>query len=505
MSRVSFKPMEKTTLWSDKLKQEGKEVPVDLKVYESMIQKDIKFRARNARQMELNKKMTEDLLHDARSYNEIKQLRMNAISLSQKGQFNNSIWGEGYQGYGNGITNVSTQLLLPDGRKLNKRVPESHKTERETNKELLDMLLKTPKRNLVPIRLDIGESENKFKLRDTFLWDLNEKDINIDQFVDVLLDDYKFIDRSVDSFIVKSIKDQIEDYNREPDKAMGELRIPIKINITVNNTQYTDQFEWDILNFEDNDPEEFSVVLCDEMNLPGEFATAISHSIREQTQMFHKSLNLAGYTFDGSPVNEDEIRNHLLPPLRLVSNEGGGFGPLVDDYFSILRNPTNVNDYTPSLIKLTQLEIERLDKEMERETRHKRRQNNELQSLSTGGRGTSRRAAYAPRGGPTLPDLSDIPKTFRTAQPSSVLPGGVDLGVPDIFAYNEVIVHKTNIPNPDYKAPQSKIHRVVFNHDENNGRFLVKIKLGPPPGVNPYQMAPGQYGAMGHLNQTRHR
>lgn len=475
MREVELKPLESVDMWSKKLEEEGKEVPAEIKIYESLVNKEMKFRSNHSRQLELNKALVSELLHDARSYNEIKQLRMGAIQLSQKQQFNNSIWGEGYQGYGNGITNVATQLVLPKDVRNKRKLPESGRTERESNQEILKRLMKDPNRNLVPVRLDVDETAN-LKLRDTFLWDLDEKDLKVEDFVQNLIEDYKFIDRSTFSTMVKTIKDQIEDYNKKPDSAVGELRIPIKINITVNNTQYVDQFEWDILNFEDNDPEEFSLILCEEMCLTGEFATAIAHAIREQTQMFYKSLYLSGYSFDGLAVHEDEIRTHLLPPLRLMTEERGKYGKLVDDYFSILRNPSNIVDYTPSLIKMTQLEIERLDKELEREVRHKRRQNNEQNQIGTG-RG---RRAIPQRGGPTLPDLTDIPKTFRTPQPSSVLPGGVDLGVPDVYTYNEVIVHKTNIPNPDYKAPQPKIKRVVFNHDEYSGRFLVKIKLGPP-------------------------
>lgn len=495
-NRIPFDALDSADKWSKSLEKDGKEVPVDLRIYEDMIKKDMKFNTRNSRNKDLNENLNESLLRDARSYNEIKQLRMGAISLSLKGQFNNSIWGEGYQGYGNGITNVATQLVLPADRKHNRLI--SRRTERDSNKDVIDRLNNEPTRHLVPIRLDIGELDNKYKLRDTFLWDLNEKDILVEEFVAMLLEDYKFIDRSLGLVIIKSIKDQIDDYNKKPEKPLGELRVPIKINITVNNTQYTDQFEWDILHFEDNDPEEFATVLCEEMSLPGEFATAIAHSIREQTQFFHKSLYLAGYGFDGLAIPEDEIRSHLLPSLRLMSDEPGpSYGKLVDDYFSILRNPSSVNDYTPTLIKLTQLEIERLDKELERESRHKRRQNNELQA--SGGRLSSRRAAaYIPRGGATLPDLSDTPKTFRTAQPSSVLPGGVDLGVPDVFTYNEVIVHKSNIPNPEYKPPQPKIKRVIFQNDQFNGRFLVKIKLPqqnqfPPQNPYAYREIPPQY------------
>ena len=109
---------------------------------------------------------------------------------------------------------------------------------------------------------------------------------------------------------------------------MGELRIPIKVDITINNTQLTDQFEWDILNSLESDPEEFAFTMCEELCLPGEFCTAIAHTIREQSQMYIKALNTVGYSYSGAPVNEDEIRNHLLPSLRLVSSDY----EIVDDF-----------------------------------------------------------------------------------------------------------------------------------------------------------------------------
>ncbi|CAH6718277.1 hypothetical protein CLIB1444_01S03158 [[Candida] jaroonii] len=478
--KISLKTLSTPDEWSKKLKDEGKEdeITAELKLYEDINAKEFKFKSSSSRQHDSNRHLNEQLIKDLRTYNEIKQLRMKAIHTSSQNQFNNSIWGEGYQGYGNGISNTTSQNILPMNRKRYSKVGESAYSERELNKIILDDLSNNPKRHLVPIRLEFEQERDKFKLRDTFLWDLNEKNITIEQFVEILLEDYKFIHKQHLNTILISVKEQIKDYHQKPEKTMGEIRIPIRINITINNTQFSDQFEWDILNFEENDPEEFSQILCDEMSLPGEFATAIAHTIREQTQIFHKALFLVGYAFDGSAVNEDEIRSHLLPPLRLMSQDKSQYGSLVDDYFSILRNPTSVNDYSPTLTKLTQVEIDKLDKEMERDSRRKRRHvNNDEPSLSLSSRGTSRRGQlHVARGGPVLPDLSDFPKTFRTPQPSSVLPGGVDLGVPDIYSYNEVIVHRTQVANNEFKPPRPKTDRVIFNHDQYNGRFLVRIK-----------------------------
>lgn len=502
---IPQKNLSSLTEWSEKLKKDGEPVPTDVLVYESIIQKDSKFMGKMTNQLNSSKRLIDGLVQDIKSYTDIKQLRMNAIALSHKGHFNNSIWGEGYQGYGNGISNTFTRLILP--KDLDKYTSQPFKaivaaenlvTDLQMNERIKEQEGKD--NDLVPIRLEFDNERDRFKLRDTFLWNLNESCLSLENFVAVLIDDYKFIPPQSFENILGSIKEQIRDFKKKPQSTVGELRVPLKIDITINNTQLVDQFEWDIFNFEENDPEEFAVVLCDELKLPGEFTTAISHSIREQVQLFHKALFLVGYSFDGSIVHEDEIRSHILPQLRIsTGGRRDGMGTLSDEFYSILRNPSSVADNTPTLIKLTQLELDRLDKEMEREARRKRRHNltedgglaggKELNGSggSNGGSGrsgtSSRRAAAlhggARGGGSALPDLSDYPKTFRTPAPSSVLPGGVDLGVPDIYGYNEIAVQRTLIKNPEYKPPpvETRNNRVRYSHDTVNGRFIVNIKL----------------------------
>lgn len=489
-SKLNYKELSSLTEWSDALKKEGKDVPPLLKTYEDLIKKDSDFLKKYSVQANSSKRTLDGLVRDIKSYDTVKQHRMAAISASTKNQFNNSIWGEGYQGYGNGISNTVTQLILPAHNRSHTRVPDISYTDRQVSEHLLSRADKP--RHLVPVRLEFDQERDKFKLRDTFLWDVNEDVLPLDRFVKTLMEDYKFIPDHHYHTIKASISEQIKDFRKKPEKTMGELRIPIKIDITINNTQLNDQFEWDILKSDDNDPEDFAVVMCDELNLPGEFITAISHSIREQAQLFHKALYLIGYSFDGSPILEDEIKSRLLPALRVISQDAK-LGTIVDDFVSILRNPTTVAEFTPTLSKLTQLEVERLDKEMEREARRKRRHTNTTDynennlpnsgGLNTAaGRGSSSRrmALHAGRGVKiTLPDLSDIPKTFRTPAPSSILPGAVDVGVPDIYSYNEVMVNRSQARNPDYKAPHEieDPNRVIYRHDPAQETLVVKIRL----------------------------
>lgn len=68
-----------------------------------------------------------------------------------------------------------------------------------------------------------------------------------------------------------------------------DMRINIKLDITVGQHNLVDQFEWDI-NCAENSPEEFAETLCKELGLSGEFMTAIAHSIREQQELLQNSL-----------------------------------------------------------------------------------------------------------------------------------------------------------------------------------------------------------------------
>lgn len=480
VSKVQLRPLKSATEWSDKLKDEGADVPLDVKVYENIIKKDEQFLRKTAQQTSKQKHQVEKMALDIKTYNTIKQLRMNSIGASAKNQYNNSIWGEGYQGYGNGVSNTTTLVVLPHQNKSFTKVPAIPFTESQLNEKLLKSYKSGKPRHFVPIRLDFDQERDRFKLRDTFLWDINEETYPLENFVRTLIEDYKFILEQHYHTVLSAVNEQIKDYKKKPDKTMGEIRVPIKIDLIINNTQFTDQFEWDILNFGESDPEDFATILCEELSLPGEFATAIAFSIREQAQLYHKALFLVGYSFDGSAIREDEIRSHLLPTLRMINPELGNS----EDFVSTLRNPGMVADFSPSVGKLTQLEIEKIDKEMERELRRRRRHfasesaftYNENSAQFGAGRGTAsrRNALHSGRGvKTTLPDLSDIPKNFRTPMPSSVLPGGIDLGVPDIYGYNELVINRTQIKNPDYKPPAPP--GMVTSFRDSTGSFYVKI------------------------------
>ncbi|GAA5834515.1 hypothetical protein JCM9279_004339 [Rhodotorula babjevae] len=158
-----------------------------------------------------------------------------------------------------------------------------------------------------------------------------------------------------------------------------ELRVAIKLDITLDSIQLVDKFEWD-LSSPSSSPETFAEAFAAELGLTGEFRTAIAHSIREQVEFYTRSLCIIGYK-KGGVVTEEDLRRDLLPPVPAET----------------FRTDT-ADDFTPLLNQLTADEVERFDREHEREIRRKRRQ--------TKGRGVS------------LPERESV-RTHRTLVPRS--------------------------------------------------------------------------------------
>ncbi|GJJ77357.1 SWI/SNF-related matrix-associated actin-dependent regulator of chromatin subfamily B member 1 [Entomortierella parvispora] len=287
-------------------------------------------------------------------------------------------YGPGYNpSFGNGSGQLSAHGFHPPGSHPHIIYPSQRKRSRKSKEfsfRKASLEEQAQKEDvLVPIRLEI--EVDGLILRDTFTWNLHESLITPEHFAEVMCEDMQFSPQQFAPLISKSIREQIQDYHLpviatpnpplaegEPgsavveEKPTQELRILIKIDITVANTSLVDQFEWDI-SCPNNDPEHFSEVLANELGLGGEFRTAIAHSIREQVQIHTKCLNLIGYNYDGSSVHDEDLRTSFLPKIT-----------------TILREEESVEQFTPILEKLTEPEIDKLERDRERDKRRKRRQ-----------------------------------------------------------------------------------------------------------------------------------
>ncbi|KAH9474828.1 SWI/SNF chromatin-remodeling complex subunit SNF5 [Psilocybe cubensis] len=184
------------------------------------------------------------------------------------------------------------------------------------------------------------------------------------------------------------------------EKLMHEdMRILIKLDIIVASIKLDDQFEWDLDN-PNASPEEFAEVYTQELGLGGEFKTAIAHSIREQVQTYQKSLFLVGHPSDGTAVQDDDIKQSFLPSLT-----------------SGARPVSEVQQFTPLLNYLSDGELERTEKERDKDLNKRRKRN------TRGRRGIA------------LPDREPI-RTYRTPA----------IGFPELDAATLALAAAANAP-----------------------------------------------------------
>ncbi|KAJ3937206.1 MAG: hypothetical protein NXY57DRAFT_736111 [Lentinula lateritia] len=226
----------------------------------------------------------------------------------------------------------------------------------------------------------------------------------------------------------------VEEFEFDEAKMTEDMRIVIKLDIIVGSMKLDDQFEWDIDNVKAS-PEQFAEIYTSDLGLSGEFRSAIAHSIREQVQTYHKSLFLVGRPSDGSYIQDEELRSAFLPSLA----EGA-------------RSMDQVQFFTPLLNYLSDGEIERNEKERDKDVNRRRKRN------TRGRRGVN------------LPDREPI-RTHRTPA----------IGFPELDAATLALAAAANAPVSRRAAAAAASLTIANMVASENGTPLTPLSLPAVP------------------------
>lgn len=130
---------------------------------------------------------------------------------------------------------------------------------------------------LIPVRLDL-EVENR-KYKEHILWNLSEPFFTPESFAKMVAEENN-LHALMEEDIAKAIKKGIDNFI-PPGRIASECIKTLEVDVRIENIGFKDRFEWDI-NDPQNSPEEFSILLCNEIGLNSEFSTLIAHQIHEQ-------------------------------------------------------------------------------------------------------------------------------------------------------------------------------------------------------------------------------
>ncbi|ORY78547.1 hypothetical protein BCR37DRAFT_350399 [Protomyces lactucae-debilis] len=209
--------------------------------------------------------------------------------------------------------------------------------------------------NLIPIRLDL-ELGNDYRLKDVFLWNLNEELITPTEFAVNLVTDLQLSQGYVNE-IAREIRKQLEEYAPVANLAVPGQEAPVIVELEVHLSRHliTDKFEWDLQSTAA--VEAFTRQTCQDLGLFGEFNVAMSCAIREQLMKLKKELveSPPGRTAEGHVEIENECAFDRPMGLR-VSPDTLGL------------------DWVPKIEILSREEIEKRDGERDRVVRRLRRE-----------------------------------------------------------------------------------------------------------------------------------
>ncbi|KAI0331910.1 SNF5-domain-containing protein [Cubamyces sp. BRFM 1775] len=270
---------------------------------------------------------------------------------------------------------------------------------------------------LIPIRVEFETDTHR--IRDCFVWNLNETLITPESFARIFCADLDLPSQPWVDTIAAQIRAQIEDHegvastylgadaemtepeDESPGEEVNECRVILSIDVQIATHHLLDHIEWDLLS--PLTPEEFSVKLCTELGLAGEAAPLIAHAIHEEI-VKHKRDAIEWGVIGGDTARDagagagddagatavadrprDKSGQSLLKDKTGLGlawgrapKDGRGPKPLK----SVWRDWAEAEEFRTRFEVLTAEEVERRELERERASRRLRRETSKFQSTA---------------------------------------------------------------------------------------------------------------------------
>ncbi len=182
--------------------------------------------------------------------------------------------------------------------------------------------------NLIPIRLDL-DLNGGYRLKDVFLWNMNEELITPTEFATNLCTDIGIPPNYI-AEIARNIRTQLEEYSPVASLQLThEASVLVNLEVHLSRHLVTDKFEWDLSS--PHPPEEFAATTCRDLGLFGEFTVALSCAIRETLMRLKKEVAEQGIpelenetAYDepaGIRVSPETLGIEWCPSVEILSRE----------------------------------------------------------------------------------------------------------------------------------------------------------------------------------------
>ncbi|KAI5474587.1 chromatin structure-remodeling complex subunit SFH1 [Pseudohyphozyma bogoriensis] len=187
---------------------------------------------------------------------------------------------------------------------------------------------------LVPISIELDVET--FKIRDSFVWNLNEKLITPTSFARIFCDDLD-IPATFAVEVAKQITDQIveqsgvaevqvRDEDEERDDVEKDLRVVLNLDVQIGTLHLQDRIEWDLSS--PLTPELFALTLCRDLSLSSSALPLITHAI--QSELFRHKKNCLEMGLVGGDQGKGKKGAKMLEGVWRDWNDGLNFGPRVE-------------------------------------------------------------------------------------------------------------------------------------------------------------------------------